>query len=559
MEVTKDNFEKAFSILEREIQEADFIAIDGEFTGLSTIKSHPDGYNTLSDIYIKTRIGSEKMLLIQYGVSLFTWNEQRKCYQAWPFTFYIFPRPYKKYNNDVIFTGQSSSMNFLSCNGFDFNKLFHKGISFMNLQQEEKARYRIAKDFAGFEENTPSAKCESDLKPPGDDSFVTESSVFIPEDQKEIIESIFGSIVRFMGDESQLVMDLPTCNQSQRGFIYKLVEEKYPLGLYLDCVTKENEEKFIRCHKTSQNSGSLKDKLKEEEDLLEEAVGFSKVIKLLSNSNKPIVGHNMKLDLFLTITNFLGPAPFNLLDFKEKVLNTFPIVFDTKLIASVPPVNEVAYRTGLQGLVELIDNETLPIPDVIIAEDLQNETNATDQYHQAGYDAYCTGRLFLSLSEHIFTCAGKGSEHIDLSSELLEHYKNRIYIMGLRDVFFTNLANEDVMPDRSNVFYIRFPPGWRRSHIEDVFSPYSSINYPINWIDRESAFVTLCEKEKLDFVIENLITNSSEENEYLVLPYQDYMRRLDAQDYTRVQKDNSEMKRKRKRTESEMEEGKISV
>ena len=55
MEVTKDNFSQAYGIMQASIKEADFISIDGEFTGLSTLRGRRLTYDTLEDKFWKLK------------------------------------------------------------------------------------------------------------------------------------------------------------------------------------------------------------------------------------------------------------------------------------------------------------------------------------------------------------------------------------------------------------------------------------------------------------------------------------------------------------------------
>ena len=521
MEVTRTNFKQACTILEKELPRADFIAIDGEFTGLSSIREKAPGYDTLEEKYHKTCKGTGKMLLIQYGISFFSWQEETNNYKATPFTFYIFPRAYRRWGNDVVFTCQSSSLDFLKRNGFDFNKLFRGGISFMRKDTELYERGKIEERMA---EVVDVKRGGDGTKPPGEEDSDAETKVCVPEKQREFVDDVCRSVCDFMKDRKQTVMDLAPCDYYQRQLLYDVMAEKYPLGLYLECVTTtegDRDIKLIRCHKTSQRCINTTDlKRREEELALEEALGFSKIVHLLAKSKKPIIGHNMFLDLFLTWSNFYGPPPDTLRDFKQSMLDLFPVIYDTKFISTLPPVCQVLYSTGLGSIVNSIENETLPIPNVYISDDLGSDYEYTEQYHQAGYDSYCTGRVFLSVCQYVLSSRGKQCERIDFND--LEEYKNCVFVMGLRDTMFTDFSkDEDPCPDRKNVFHVEFPRDWRKTHLEVLFSPYSSIRHPINWINDTSAFVTVTDEDSLDNIYKNLVCNC--EADCTVTRYDDFM------------------------------------
>lgn len=53
-------------------------------------------------------------------------------------------------------------------------------------------------------------------------------------------------------------------------------------------------------------------------------VGFRKVIDILVNSRKQIVGHNMLIDLILMYQQFQGPLPSSSELFKSKLSQLFP-------------------------------------------------------------------------------------------------------------------------------------------------------------------------------------------------------------------------------------------
>lgn len=55
-----------------------------------------------------------------------------------------------------------------------------------------------------------------------------------------------------------------------------------------------------------------------------EAIGFRKVIDLMSASGKTIVGHNVFLDLCHMINQFIAPLPPKVDDFKKLVHQRFP-------------------------------------------------------------------------------------------------------------------------------------------------------------------------------------------------------------------------------------------
>lgn len=106
------------------IESADFLAIDTEFTGLIngpdvSIFDSPDQY------YSTLLQGSTDFLLVQFGLCAFRWDEKTNQYMNESYNFYVFPRG--RPGPERIFLSQSSSLDFLASQGFDFNKLIREG------------------------------------------------------------------------------------------------------------------------------------------------------------------------------------------------------------------------------------------------------------------------------------------------------------------------------------------------------------------------------------------------------------------------------------------------
>ncbi|RUP47722.1 ribonuclease H-like domain-containing protein [Jimgerdemannia flammicorona] len=138
MEVLKDNFEEVLPIFTAAVENADFIAIDTELTGLNRPTESQDFTDDTQTRYSKLRISASEFLVIQFGVCTFTWSDTQGVFVAKPFNFYVFPSGEPRMAGDRCFTCNSSSMKFLSGCNFDFNKLIRGGIPYMTHTEEEK-------------------------------------------------------------------------------------------------------------------------------------------------------------------------------------------------------------------------------------------------------------------------------------------------------------------------------------------------------------------------------------------------------------------------------------
>uniref|UniRef100_A0A672M1P0 Poly(A)-specific ribonuclease PARN n=1 Tax=Sinocyclocheilus grahami TaxID=75366 RepID=A0A672M1P0_SINGR len=125
------------------VQEADFISIDGEFTGISdgpSVSALTNGLDTPEERYTKLRKHSMNFLLFQFGLCTFRYEPNQSSYVTKAFNFYIFPKPFSRTSPDIKFICQSSSIDFLASQGFDFNKVFRSGIPYLTQEEESQLR-----------------------------------------------------------------------------------------------------------------------------------------------------------------------------------------------------------------------------------------------------------------------------------------------------------------------------------------------------------------------------------------------------------------------------------
>ena len=127
MEVTKNNFNEKLPYINKAIEEAEFLAIDGEFTGLQGSGDRNSPLDTPAERYAKNAQCVNKFLLVQFGLCTFHYDVKKKAFTNKAFNFYVWPRPYSRTAPDTRFMCQTSSIDFLTQQDFDFNKLFKEG------------------------------------------------------------------------------------------------------------------------------------------------------------------------------------------------------------------------------------------------------------------------------------------------------------------------------------------------------------------------------------------------------------------------------------------------
>uniref|UniRef100_A0AAY4B722 Poly(A)-specific ribonuclease PARN n=1 Tax=Denticeps clupeoides TaxID=299321 RepID=A0AAY4B722_9TELE len=496
MEIIRKNFKDSLSTVYSAIEEADFLAIDGEFSGISdgpSVSALTNGLDTPEERYAKLKKHSMDFLLFQFGLCTFRYDQSESKYLTKSFNFYIFPKPFSRNSPDIKFICQSSSIDFLASQGFDFNKVFRNGIPYLN--QEEEAQLREQ-----YEERRNQANGA------GTPSFISPSSkgpVNVPDEHKDFINRVIAKVDSLLSNTEKTV-DLEPCTGFQRKLIYQT----------LNWNRVDEEERRRREH----------EKQEREQEELNDAVGFSRVIHAISKSGKLVVGHNMLLDVMHTIHQFYCPLPevrvealFILLlkknsliylfyfvlqdlnDFKEVTMCVFPRLLDTKLMASTHPFKVHNLRRTPSNLPELVRP--------YFSDGFQSYNTATEQLHEAGYDAYITGLCFISMANYLGkTCVYAPSR--SFSSVCIPKLVF-IYYIYLNDLF---------SPKRDHVLYVTFPKEWKTSDLYQLFSAFGNIQ--VSWIDDTSAFVSLSQTEQVQIAM----NTSRYAESYKIQTYAEYIR-----------------------------------
>ncbi|EFN75773.1 poly(A)-specific ribonuclease PARN [Harpegnathos saltator] len=506
MEITIQNFRDVLSELDNHLQHATFICIDAEFTGLN---SAPDTgpFDTLAQYYTKLRTGSMSFLLVQFGLSLFTYNSDTKKYSQRSYTFYVFPKQLNYRAPDCRFMCQASSIAFLASQNFDFNKLFKHGIPYLNINEEEKLIKRMEERQRQKEE-------------------YNDAVIPISDTDKPQIEEICSKIEDFLASDKE-ELTIERCNKFMRRLIYQEAKNRWPDKVRIESKI-ENTWQCLSVQKvgTKEQEEAKENQRREKEKLeFDQAVGVSNLLKKVLNSGKTIVGHNMLLDLCHIIRQFVTPLPADYSEFKNLVHDLFPSLLDTKVICQSQPFKEhiSPSSTNLNTLLKIMSKPPFSIPDVEPIEGCSYSIS-TEKLHEAGYDAYITGLCFIALSNYLGTIkqSEDAADEVLADSSLLKPFLNKLPVSRLRDVPYMNLVGKDPKPSRDHVFHITFPKEWKHTDINQLFSPYGGVQ--ISWLTNTTAYVALFRRENTREVMNAL----SKETVCTIQTYLDYQASLSA-------------------------------
>ncbi|XP_043743685.1 poly(A)-specific ribonuclease PARN-like isoform X2 [Cervus elaphus] len=478
------------------IEEADFFAIDGEFSDLGisdgpSVTALTNGFDTAEERYQKLKKHSMDFLLFQFGLCTFKYDYTDSKYITKSFNFYVFPKPFNRSSPDVKFVCQSSSIDFLASQGFDFNKVFRNGIPYLN--QEEERQLREQYDEKRLQSNGAGALSYTSPN-------TSKCPVTIPDDQKKFIDQVVKKIEDLLQSEEDKNLDLEPCTGFQRKLIYQTLSWKYPKGIHVETLETEKKERYIVISKVDEEERRREQqKHAKEQEELNDAVGFSRVIHAIANSGKLVIGHNMLLDVMHTVHQFYCPLPADLNEFKEVTTCVFPRLLDTKLMASTQPFKDIINNTSLAELEKRLKETPFNPPKVESAEGFPSYDTASEQLHEAGYDAYITGLCFISMANYLGSFLSPPKSHVSARSKLIEPFFNKLFLMRVMDIPYLNLEGPDLQPKRDHVLHVTFPKEWKTSDLYQLFSAFGNIE--ISWIDDTSAFVSLSQPEQVPIAL----------------------------------------------------------
>ncbi|KAJ2080453.1 hypothetical protein H4R24_003064 [Coemansia sp. RSA 988] len=416
MDVTKDNFEKALKEFEAAVTQSDFVAMDMEMTGLYETKElQPNRLDTLDERYAKLKRSVELYGVIQVGVCLFTWVEGCRqegeevaatdggagdtggYWEARPFNFNVFPSSsIGGIAMDTHFGFKSSAFEFLARNAFDFNKWVYQGVPYLRTEDAERIRKERMAMLTSRQR-----KIDADDR------------------HRDFVRDFELALDTFI-DSGEQALRYETENSYQRKLIHNIVSSHDTLGTRGrgDCIEIFKGSRSTMAKHTAHKIKTLNQNIKN-------ARGFCAVIDLLSAARKPVVGHNMLLDVLHAFSKFHRPLPVGREEFERALSQFLPVLIDTKfIIESMPGVKDRYGTSSLDEIAPMLEREDSSDLAPIRLHSLFTR-NASRTMHEAGYDAYMTGASFIRLLK-LDGGVGRAAEQ---SNELvLYSYINKLHL-----------------------------------------------------------------------------------------------------------------------------------
>ncbi|CAH2008178.1 unnamed protein product [Acanthoscelides obtectus] len=394
-------------------------------------------FDEASERYMKIKKNLEHVIPVQVGLTTFSFNADSGSYLGTVYNFFIIPASFPTLQN--VFCFQSGTLEFLRLHGFDFNKLMYQGIPYMNSAQEAELRRKLL--------NNEITEVLSSFKPELETVF---------DNECEAIKKWYHNAKE--GDHLSLekIYDKYKNNIDVLYFVQKGLRAKFK-----NTWTSIDSKEFVLKKVTSEELKLLKTERSLEEEQLDELLGFTKLFRLITNSRKPLVGHNLLLDIALMINSFECPLPASYNKFKKLTNTLFPAIYDTKVLCyemkNLIPEEKRWNDKGLQSIFEYFKDGVgrhVVLNSPAIEMDHEGEYG---KYHEAGWDSFCAGYVFIRLAYlNVYDKFPKSKKFV--SAELiggLSEWKNRVNVIRA-SISSIKLDGEDPKSTRPPFLVVEF-------------------------------------------------------------------------------------------------------
>ncbi|XP_047099839.1 pre-piRNA 3'-exonuclease trimmer-like isoform X2 [Schistocerca piceifrons] len=481
VDILRSNFEEKLPEIKAALTNAKFIAIDTEFTGLSVYKNYkPSLFDTGRQRYEKLRRNLEKVIIIQIGLSVFSYVRDENKYVANIYRIPVYPCSFGSI--DSVYLTQASSVHFLCEYDFDFNKVMYEGVPYLNLRDEKRLKQELQ-------------ECRNviDLR---NLSFLEEEAIiYLKTEMDKVVDWVSTACI---GDTLLLSTFLKARMKRQLGYCLHI-----ELRHRFNNIWTYGDEEGIIVKKIATEKHRLmsnkENKEKLDEDFIHYLLGFSHIFKLLVELKKPIVGHNCLLDLMLLYQQFHDVLPGSYSSFKKKMNELFPNLYDTKHISF-----ELQHRLDRDVLPSTILSDLYAFFEegrgsVLGAYTPTVETEfgddgVTKQIHDAAWDSYVSGYCFIRMAHVIANRKFEIIVQQPLTSvehfTSLEDFKNKINVIRCA-VSHICLSGPDPESRRPQWIYVETRTNRKLSEDEVylLFSQYDAVD--VTLYSKNSALVAI--------------------------------------------------------------------
>lgn len=549
------NWNSTHPLILEEIQRAEFVAIDLEYTGLHVKNERFIGIDRCYEAHKK---GAQTFMPVQVGICAARRRPNPSGDQGchWilsPASIYIFPRE----SGEHHFSVSSATLSFLHQNGFSFNEWVQNGVGWLRPADEEEKRRSVQHRIDEVRSlKRGSMQTQTSLAAVPDPAPLN-----IPDGpDRAMVEATRVQIRSWLLSPTSAPLEIPMENAFQRLLMHTVIAQEFP-QVYSHS-SRKGKDRFL-CIYTSQSEVYTDQirTLEEEMKVVDGEVAVRNLIDAISSEQSLLIGHNCFYDFLHLFQTFYGDLPDSIQEFKTEWVQRFPQTLDTKFLAEAHELlSGLQPPATLKGLCEFMvqhsqssaclaggplhtsfEVTSMPGAEYTLPSQLAGPQHGRsmidgeapeeiDASHEAGYDALMTSLVLIHQLSHILgrkrmtwdkvTFGHPQSRAVNDSrrtiSELLPVSMNRIRLVRAQPNV-VNLSGRDEA-DMSRHFYMcNYPAGWQKWDLMKVWSP---LWVGLSYIDDASCWVIV--RNEIDATNLQKIYRMIEKPNFKLYTYEEY-------------------------------------
>ncbi|CAI7633115.1 unnamed protein product [Penicillium glandicola] len=430
MDVTAVTFPDCLPSILNDISTSCFVSIDFELSGVVFKPSGPQSRpQTVQERYVEAKAAAERYQILQVGLTTCHEDKENATYILKPYNINLSPITQHEMDVNRDWTFGSRSMEFLLANHFSIDHMCTFGVRYLSREEEKLATKRATE------------KCQ--LRNPVQVADIKKDD----HESLEFLEAVRISINEWLaqGEKRREWLNIPPpssvqiipspiptgLSSMQKWLVHHLISDEYPN------LTSRGASTFVQIELRDpcNEQFTFETKLKVKKERIRKHIGFrwiaealvggrleelepdafqplmkiieqptfgiqqlSDKVKSRLKENRPVlVGHNMFCDLLFFHRCFLGPLPDTLAEFQTVIHELFPMLADTKYMAThdCGSLNPMSSLEELNTTLAGIESPKIEIDPRFAKYKFRKRA------HEAGYDSMLAAMAFIKLAGDI--------------------------------------------------------------------------------------------------------------------------------------------------------------
>ncbi|OJJ88427.1 uncharacterized protein ASPGLDRAFT_63316 [Aspergillus glaucus CBS 516.65] len=436
MDVTTETFSYHLPRILDNLANCCFVSLDFEFSGISygiTSQRTAQGPQSLQDRYSEVKSAADKFRILQIGLTICNEDVTTGLYTLKPYNMYLSPTMDHRLEVERNVTFQSSAADFLLENNFSMDAYFKNGVKYLSRDEEKEATAKATER----RDRPVVRRLEIDVKEEDQESLEFLEAVRKLIDDWLALGNGRDSYLNIppptrMNDPKPTGFFPTTLNRFQKRLVHQLIEAEFP------SLVTVGKPAFIQILEfdEAREKAVREQRMRYQEERMMKQTGFRWIAEALAGgdlsnldqgcfmgvmANSPagaglslkefanrlkerlrthrpvIVGHNLFTDLIYFYRCFFGPLPDRVEDFQAAAHEMFPVLMDTKYMAT----HDCGSINPISSLSEINDSLLKTSIPKMTVHPQHSKYHDQKVDHEAGYDSLLTAQIFIKLSAQL--------------------------------------------------------------------------------------------------------------------------------------------------------------